>query len=78
MIILKMLFSTQSHYSQNGGDRSFCRTQGGSDEQDLCMFPHALGEQSGKGFQHRDIFCSQGKHEQPLGRVFAVAYPAFC
>jgi hypothetical protein len=42
------------------------------------MFPNAFRKQPGKGFQDRDLFCLQGKHEYPLGRVFAVAYLAFC
>jgi hypothetical protein len=78
LVILKMLFSTHAHHSQNGTNRSFCRTQDGSNEQDLCMFPDPLREQPGEGFQDRDIFRLQGRHEQPLGRVFAVAYLAFC
>ena len=78
MIILKMLLATQSHHSQNSGNRSLCRTQDRSNEQNLCMFPDLLGEQPRKGFHPRDIFGLQGRHEQPLGRVFALAYLAFC
>ena len=47
-----------------------------------------MAEQSGNlseqkrvfGFrsEKRDIFRLQGRHEQPLDRVFALAYPASC
>jgi hypothetical protein len=42
------------------------------------MFPNVLREQPRKGSKDRDIFCLQGRYELPLGRVFALAYPAFC
>ncbi len=78
MIVFKMLLQAQSRYAQSRGHRSFGRRQDGPDQQDLRMFPNSLREEPLKGSQDRDIFRSQGRHKQPLGRVFALAYPAFC
>lgn len=37
----------------------------------------AKREKPRKGSEYRDVFCVQGRHWPPLGRVFALAYPAF-
>ncbi len=76
MIVLKMLLQAQARGPQSCCHGSFRRRQDRPDQQDLCMLPNSIREQSRKGSQDRDIVRMQGRHQQPLGRVFALAYLA--
>lgn len=72
-----MFFAAQTHHAQCGCDGSFYRREHCANEKYSSVFPNALREQPRKGSQDRDIVCWQGWYVLPLGRVFALGYPAF-
>ena len=77
MIIFKMFLPPQAHYPQSSRDRAFGGRQDCANQQKPSMFPNTFGKQPRKGSEDRDIFYLQGRHRLPLGRVYALAYPAF-
>jgi hypothetical protein len=69
VVVLEMLFGIQTHDPQNGCHGSLSRGEDRSDQQDLSMFPDALGEWACKTRQDCGIFAGQGKGLLSLGRV---------
>jgi len=62
MIVLEVELMAEAHDAQSRGDGALTRSENGTDEQDLGMFPGAFAEDSGEGVQDLYNRTWQVKH----------------